>query len=134
MTQLMHRVTYCDKDIAPDCEGHSGLSKWDDCLSEELWQYPDATTGNVDSVGWFVALIIQHKRETTSAGITIPAGTYITIRETDNGTIYVTSFPTAEEAQADFDAWESLYGDYLSGQEAYEARVAQHYNACGRGI
>lgn len=96
--------------------------------------YPDEQTGHQDSVGWYVALIIQEKDETTANGILVKAGTYLTIRETDNGNVTVTTHETAQAAQDDFDAWESLYGDYLSGQEAYEARVASHYNACGRGI
>lgn len=127
-------VTYCDKAIAPHCAGHSAFTKWPDCVSEECWFYPDDQTGDCGTVGWYVALILQHTDETTANGILVKAGTYLTIRETDAGHVYVQTHESAQAAQDEFDEWESLYGDYLSGQEAYEARVAQHYNACGRGI
>lgn len=128
------RYVYCDKDIAPNCTGHSAFSKWPDCVSEECWQYPDDQTGHQDTVGWHVALVLQHKDERTANGILVKAGTYLVIQETDNGSVTVTTHETAQAAQDDFDEWESIYGDYLSAQDAYEARVAEHYNACGRGI
>jgi len=126
------KYTYCDKAIAPHCMGHSAFTKWPDCVSEECWLYPDDQTGHQDSVGWYVALVIQEKDETTANGILVKAGTYLTIRETDAGHVYVQTHDTAQAAQDEFDRWESLYGDYLSGQDEYEAQVSGYLNSCGR--
>lgn len=127
-----YKLTYCDKAIAPGCPGHSPVDKWPDCVTEECWHHPDQVTGHVDQVDWFVALIIQDKAETTAAGITIPAGTYLTIRETGAGHIYVTSHDAAESAQADFDAWEAAYGDWCHGEDMRESRITSSTGGIGR--
>lgn len=126
------KVTYCDKAIAPDCTGHSAFTKWPDCVSEECWQYPDETTGNVDGFGYFVALIIQEKDETTSAGILVKAGTYLTIREDDQKFIEVLYWKTAQAAQDAFDRWESAYGDWCHGEDMREAQIMATSGRIGR--
>lgn len=125
-------VTYCDKAIAPACPGHSAVDKWPNCVTQECWQYPDEVTGNVDGFGYFVALIIQPKDETTSAGILIKAGTYLVIRETDAGHIYVTAFDSADQAQAAFDEWEALYGAYCHGEDLKETSIMASSGRIGR--
>lgn len=125
-------TTYCDKEIAPNCEGHQGWEAITDCVVQACWDHPDETTGNVDGFGSFVALVIQEKDETTADGILVKAGTYLTIRTNDQGFIYPTEHETAQAAQDEFDSWDQAYGTYLAGEDHSDALSGAYMVSSGR--
>lgn len=116
----------CDPAISPMCPGHEGWEKWPDCLTPALWHACDAQTGTVESPIGYVVLIIQEKAESLDSDecpVTIPAGTYMTIRENDQGHISVTSYESAQAAQDGFDEAERAYGDWSWEQDCRELDI-----------
>lgn len=129
-------VTRCPEDVSPDCPGHQGWERFAECLTEALYYSTDnGRTGNVDGFGWWVALFIQDTAETIDHDdlkVTIPAGTYLIIRENDQGHIHVDEYETAEEAQAAFDDWEARYAAYLNEQDARELSITSSTGRVGK--
>ena len=119
-------TTHCDKAVSPMCPGHQGWEKWPDCLTPALWHANDGETGNSDCPIGFVVLIIQDKAETLDSDecpVTIPAGTYMTIRENDQGHIKVTDYDTAQAAQDAFDQAVAAYDAFMWAQECRELDI-----------
>lgn len=129
-------TTTCPAEISPDCPGHQGWEKFPDCLSDALYHNDnDSETGTVDGFGWWVALYVQDMAETIDHGdikVTIPAGTFLIIRENDRGHIHTDEYDSAEEAQAAFDDWEARYGAYLDECDAYELGITSSTGRVGR--
>lgn len=124
----------CDPQISPNCPGDHEPSKdkWPDCLTPALWFYPDESVGDVDSPCGFTVLIIQEKAETLSSDelpVTIPAGTYMTIRENDQGHIAVEAFESAQAAQ---DAYDKACQAYEAWSWAQECRELDIIESTGR--
>lgn len=119
-------TTYCEKAVSPKCPGHQGWEKWPDCLTPALWYANDGETGNCDSPVGFVVLIIQDEEESLSSDecpVTIPAGTYMTIRENDQGHISVTNYDTAQDAQDAFDGAIEAYDAYMWAEEVRDLGI-----------
>ncbi len=124
-------------EVSPNCPGHSVMDKFPDCLTEALYGGMfDAETGTVDGFGAWVGLVIQAEAETVNNGtdtpVTIPTGTALIITENDRGHIRVEEFTTAEEAQAAYDEWERLYGEWCEVAEAREAMITSSTGRVGR--
>lgn len=120
----------CDPTISPKCPGDHEPSKdkWPDCLTPALWFANDGETGDSDSPVGFVVLIIQDKAETLDSDecpVTIPAGTYLTIRENDQGHITVTEHDTAQAAQDAFDQAVSAYDAYMWAEEVRDLNIIE---------
>ena len=88
-------VKICD---TPGCEGH--LAKFDDCLTEALWQLTieglyDADTGSLsDGFGVYAAfLVFAHAENVTIPSgliVSVPAGEYM-VSQTEPGYVSLTS-------------------------------------------
>lgn len=126
----------CPPEVSPNCPGHAGWQKFGTCLHEALHHADhDAQTGHCDGFGRWVGLIIQEESETLDSNrdlpVTIPAGTFVLLHEDDAGFTLMEEFPTAQAAQAEFDAWEARYDAW---QDAEDTREAQIIASQGRSI
>lgn len=120
----------CEPAISPECPGdhEPSKSKWPDCLTPALWHACDDGTGNTDSPIGYVVLIIQDEAETLDSDeypVTIPANTYMTIREDYQGHISVTEYETAQAAQDAFDAAVSAYDAYMWAEEMRDLGIIE---------
>jgi hypothetical protein len=110
------------------CPGDHDASKdkWPDCLTLALWYANDSDTGNVDSPVGFVVLVIQEKAEyldSDDCPLVIPADTYMTIRENDQGHISVTQYDTAQAAQDAFDQAVADYDAYMWAEDCRDLDI-----------
>jgi hypothetical protein len=120
------KTTHCPASVSPKCPGHQGWEKFPDCLTEALYAAPDETTGDVDGFGYWYGLVIQEKAETLESDtcpVTIPAGTFWLISESNQGHVTVTEYLTAQEAQQAYDLADIAYGEWCAGQDYAEYSI-----------
>lgn len=117
-------TSHCPAEISPNCPGHEGWERFDDCLIAALYHAPDTETGSIDWRVW-AGLVIQEQPETIpgECPVTVPAGTYAVITGNDQGHVHLHTYSSAQDAQDAFDEIESAYGDWLSGNDAREYAI-----------
>ena len=119
------KTRYCKLLTSVSCPGHQGWEKLPDCVIEALYgNDPDESSGTVDGFGTWFALYLVHEAEWLTVDgerkVKVPAGTFVVLVENNQGSVTVLSFESAEQAQAEYDAWDVAYGDYLGGRDHSE--------------
>lgn len=112
--------TYCPLLMSVACPGHSEREKFQSCLSEVAYRYPDEEAGDVDVFGVWVGLMIQDEPIRVHLGdidVRIPRGTFAVVTENNQGHIGFTTYDTADRAQEAFDQWMYAYELYCAGRD-----------------
>lgn len=130
----------CPETITDQCVGHDDRNRMPDCLTEALYTSgPDDQTGSVgNGFGVWVGLYVSEKAETIDPAdpegptVTIPAGTFCLIVETESGRVTRLDYDSAAFAQAAFDLWESQYGNWQMEADMREFAITSSTGRIGR--
>ena len=106
-----------------ECDGHIG--KFDSCVAEALHLsgWADETTGTGDFEGHYALHILEQPEgfDLSASGhdgtqlVVIPTGNYV-VHESGTGQVSLWRYDTPAEAQAEFEAANDRYADWL-GEE-----------------